>query len=201
MKCLKCQNDTFDKSMIFARTLDKEAKYRPNQDTFEILTCTKCHLMQWYDYGIISGEKKPEKDYEKSIYELPRLLEFKCFNCNSNTSKIERIEPLEKIVNAWEGEILLRLCTRCGLAELYQILLAYPGKGSSASRLSEKALLAKDFDCPVCKSKKVSQTGEVLFRESLSNRPAYQIQERDTPYLFATCKTCKYMMVFAGYLG
>jgi len=200
MKCLKCQNNSFDKCSVLARTLDMESSFHPNEYKFEVLACKKCHLTQWYGYYIVHGEAKPKREYEKSIYEVPELTEFKCIDCQSNVSTIERISPLEKIISAWEGEILLRICSKCGLTEMYQILLAYPGKGSSASRLDEKVLLAKGFDCPICKSKRVSQTGEVLFRENLQNKQSYQAQERGVSYLFGTCEKCKYVMVFAGYL-
>jgi len=190
MKCLKCQNDTFDKNIILTKTLDTESKYHQNEDKFDVLACKGCHLTQWYDYYIVSGEKNPDRKYDKSIYEIPRLLEFKCLNCQSGLSKIERIKPLERIISAWEGEVLIRICTKCGLAEMYQILLAYPGKGSSPSRLSEKILAAREFICPICKSDKVSQTGEVLFNKD----------SVETPYLFGTCEKCKYIMFFAGYL-
>jgi hypothetical protein len=123
----------------------------------------------------VHGEAKTKREYEKSIYEVPKLTEFKCIDCQSNVPTIERVSPLGKIINAREGEILL----------------AYPGKGSSASRLNEKVLLAKGFDCPICKSKKVSQAGEVLFRENLQNKQSYQAQEREVAYLFGTCEKCK----------
>lgn len=200
MKCFKCQNDTFDKSIILAGTLNKESKHHPGEDKFEVLTCKKCHLTQWYDYYAISGEKKPDREYEKLIYELPSLLEFTCFNCQSETSTIERIKPVGKIISAWEGEILVRICSKCGLTEMYEILLIYPGIGASVTRSGETIILAKDFNCPVCKTTRVSQTGEILFIESLGNQPVYHRQERETSYLFGTCKKCKYIMLFAGHL-
>jgi predicted nucleic-acid-binding Zn-ribbon protein len=199
MKCLKCKNDTFDKSIVFARTLDLESRVHRNEDKFEVLTCKKCHLAQWYNYYIAHGEKKPIREYEKSIYEVPKLIEFNCNNCKSNCSTAERIAPLGGIViNTWEGEILLRICTKCGLIEAYQILLTYHGTGGAALKISRGAAPAKGFDCPICKSKKVSQTGEIQFVERLDGQSGYRTSEREVAYLFGTCEKCKYIMVFGG---
>lgn len=65
MKCLKCQNDTFNKIVVSAELLDAESKYGKKKDKFQILACKKCGLTQWYDYCIVYGEEKSIRRYEK----------------------------------------------------------------------------------------------------------------------------------------
>lgn len=192
--------------MILANTLDIESKYYQNQNEFSVLVCKKCSLLQWYDHYIRSGKKKPKREYDISKRGLPKLEKFKCQSCQSHISTIEIVAPLEKSMGfrlivsdwrtelEWTGEILFRICTRCGLAEIYEICLSPPMVHNID--VQKRTHVAKTFICPVCKCKRVSQTGNISFSEKLRNQPKYRCQEKEAWYLFGACKECKYMMVF-----
>ncbi len=192
MKCLKCQNDVFDKSAILAKISDIEPKHSYNECKFEVLTCKKCHLTQWYDYAVISGEKKTEQKHGRSFYELPKLSDFICLDCHSHTCVINTMEPITEVL-FWEGKILSRTCTKCGLAEFYQVMLVATGRGR-VIWLKQKAELAKSFNCVICTAQKVKETGQIEFTKIIS-QPKYS-SKQSMEFIFATCGSCKYIMLF-----
>jgi len=185
MKCLKCQNDAFDKNIIIVG-----CKNSPKEARFEIHNCNKCYLTQWYYQYIDSDEREAQKIDRNTIYKVPPLKDFQCENCHSKQSIIKIIKPsrsthiLKQI--DYEGEILSRICSSCGLTEMYEIMLT--GGYAQVDEFDKRVELAKSFICPVCTSKAVSQTGTLSFR--LQQLPSRKY------YLFGTCIQCKYIAVF-----
>ncbi len=199
MKCLKCQNDTFDTSIILTRIIGETAVCDLGENNFEVLTCKKCHLTQWYDRDLISDKTKPEKKHEETQYVTMNLPAYKCGNCKNLMASNKRISPLEDSLSL-EGEILARLCAKCGLVELYQILLVFSNffRGSGRGQttlLKQRAELAKSFNCPICASKSVDQTGGIVFSRR-EPQPVY-LARLTSSFILVTCGQCKYIMMFA----
>ena len=198
MKCLRCQNDTFDKSIIFARIVDKSivlaktADFESRVYKFQVLSCTNCKLTQWYDYSVVTGEKgaSAQETTENS---------FNCHNCKSKDSKTIQIRsnigpfPCEEAFT-WTGEFLSKNCRQCGLAEIYSTLICDPSRHHGV--LKERIDLATSFRCPICNSKKVHKTGEIAFNRKLQDTTAYGPKETAEYYLFVVCDECKYTMFF-----
>ena len=67
MKCFKCQNGTFNKSII---TAQGKLQNMPHEDKFEVLTCKKCHLTQWYDYYVVYGDEKYKSNSRPAVTAL-----------------------------------------------------------------------------------------------------------------------------------
>lgn len=200
MRCLKCQSDNFTKEVVFGKRLDIEARASIEDDKYEVLSCKKCHLTQWYDKYVISGSKKPERTYKKSIYNSRELKEFKCLNCQSEASILEKVAPLPDSCT-WEGEILMRVCVKCGLLEMYDSFLVGVSDGKTSVnsiRLKERVALAKEFRCPICNGKTIHQSGLLDFYIDVQ-APKYAPQ-RKSDYLFCACDKCRYMSIFSGYL-
>ncbi len=200
MRCSKCQSDNFNKELVFGKRLDIESRSSIEDDKYEVLSCKKCHLTQWYDKYVISGAKKPERIYKKSIYGTPKLEEFECLNCRSNAFELERVGPAPE-PGGWEGEIVLRVCAKCGLLEMYEALLVGGSEGRvscNSIRSKERIKLAQEFRCPICTSKTIRQSGLLDFYMDLQV-PKYMPQRKER-YLFCTCDKCRHMLLFLGYL-
>ncbi|MBC8490712.1 MAG: hypothetical protein H8D45_32245 [Bacteroidetes bacterium] len=205
MKCLKCQNEIFDKKIISAKPLDIESKYLDRYDLFQVNVCNNCGLTQWYDDYVISGRKKNKRNYEKSPYPLPERKNFVCLNCVSHECTVERVVTAGKGVTnflvfvnpgiwgqEWYGEILLQICNNCGLVESHEILLNIPLQHYAIRARDKMMKITKEFECPVCKSGSVLQAGVVSFLEKYEN----SANQSRSAHPFVTCKQCKYMQIF-----
>jgi len=194
-KCLKCHGGAFDESVVVAATLDEESKRR-GEDKFEVLTCKGCNLAQWYNYYVVSGEKAPERPAGRSKYKLPELAPFKCLNCHGESAEAEIITPLiGSGAKEFYGDILARWCKRCGLVELYEIILSFSGDGWFD--VDKRAQIARSFVCPACGSNNVDKTGHVDFIKILPQRIRIDFLSRiPMTFIFCTCRRCKYMTLF-----
>lgn len=194
MNCLKCKSDAFSESTIFVKSLDIKRRYSGAEDSFKVLICKKCGLAQWYEIITLTNAEEVGRNGNNSVYEVPRLLPFKCLNCKSEASYNKRGDVLSKIESNWQGEVLFRVCHKCALTELHEIVLSRDGRMEGQDSFKKCVKIAEDFKCPVCAYKKVKQTGNMAFK-GIFQQPK-SVRAHEIFFIFATCERCRYIMVF-----
>jgi predicted nucleic-acid-binding Zn-ribbon protein len=195
MNCVRCRNEEFDKITVAASTLDEESKHG-GESKFEAHICKNCNLAQWYDYHIVSGSIGPGRLSGKSIYKMPEPAPFRCLNCRGESASTEIISPLTGAgAKEFHGDILVRTCAKCGLAELYEIILSFSGDGWFD--VETRADIARAFVCPMCGSGSVDKTGHADFVKILPQRLRIDFLSRSVAtFIFCTCRRCRYMALF-----
>lgn len=199
MKCLKCGKEDFKTISVFARTLASEEKYSEAKQIYELLVCNNCFLTHWFDENILSGKERPKRTYAEPRFPVP-LKPFKCLNCGSEDSYIEMI-----MLAVWPhgmegghaGEALLRTCSSCGMAEIYEIFLARSSMCGDARYADKLQKTSIEFKCPICASTNVDKVDFLRLPEKKTkDSPGWKADKTYEDYVVFVCAPCQYMMIF-----